>query len=98
MASYLELLDASNDDTLNQRMRVAVVIAAELVRTESTATTNHTARAAWAKTVYADPTAVAHKMIYAVLAQNAAAPLATILAATDASIQTAVNAAIDALA
>jgi hypothetical protein len=98
MATYLELLQASRDDVLNQKVRVAVVIAAEAIRTELPATTNHAARALWAKTVYANPEGVAKEAIFAVLAQNAAATLAAILGATDATIQTAVNNAVDALA
>ena len=97
MATYLELLSAAGDAGLNQKIRVAVVIAAEAIRTEAPATTNHTARQAWAKTVYQDPDAVGQKMIWAVLGQNAAVALPTILAASDSTIQTAVNAAVDAL-
>ena len=98
MATYLELLGASKDDALNQKMRFAVVMAAELIRTESGATNNHANRLLWAKQVYLNPEHVANQMIMAVLAQNASSPLAAILAASDATIQTAVNAAIDVLA
>jgi len=98
MATYLELLSASRDDVLNQKMRVAVVIATEVIRTEAGATPNHAARVLWAKTVYQSPEDVAKRMIFAVLAQNANATLAAILASSDATIQTAVNAAVDALA
>lgn len=97
MALYTEILTAARDDTLNQKVRVAVVIAAEVIRTEAAGTANHANRVAWAKTVYQSPEAVAERMIWAVLAQNAAVSLPTILAASDATIQTAVNAAVDAL-
>jgi hypothetical protein len=98
MATYQELLDASSDPTLNVKLRVAVVIAAEVVRTENPATTNHANRLKWAFNVFANPDGEARRMMWAVLAQNAAVPLATILAASDATVQTAVNAAVDVFA
>ena len=97
MATYLELLNCAGDDGLNQKIRVAVVIAAEAIRTESQATTNHTARLAWGKSAYASPETAARSAIWAVLAQNAGATQSAILSASDATIQTAVNAAVDAL-
>lgn len=95
MATYAELLTASENEALRQKVRVACVIAAEVVRTEVGTTTNHAARLVWAKSVYADPSAVTQRMLWAVLAQNQAATIATILAATDSTVQTAVNAAVD---
>lgn len=93
MATYAELLSAAENSTLQQKVRVAVVIAAETVRTESIGTTNHAARRVWAKKVLADPDVV--PMLWAVLAQNKGAALATILSSTDAQVQTAVDAAVD---
>ena len=98
MATYAELLQASENDTLNRKLRVAVIIAAETVRTESPATTNHTARIAWAKQVFANPIAEAQRMLWAVLAQNQSATLAQITGASDATVQSAVDAAIDVFA
>lgn len=95
MATYAELLSASEDPTLLNKVRVACVIAAEKVRVEATSVTNHTARLAWAKTVYASPESVMRRMLWAVLAQNQAATLAAILGATDATVQSAVDAAVD---
>jgi hypothetical protein len=98
MATYAELLTASNNDTLRQKVRVACVIAAEAVRTEASATTNHTNRLAWAKAVFMNPESEGNRMMWAVLAQNAAATYAAIIGATDAAVQTAVNAAVDVFA
>lgn len=98
MATYAELLTASENATLRNKMRVAVVIAAEKVRTESGATANHANRLAWAKAVFADPDGAARSMMWPVLAQNAAATLAQITGATDATVQTAVDAAVDVFA
>jgi hypothetical protein len=96
MATYIELLDIYNDSTFRQKIAVACVISADTIRTEAAGTANHTTRVAWAKKVYASPTNVANEMIWAVLAQNKAVVKASILAASDASIQTAVDDAIAA--
>jgi hypothetical protein len=98
MATYAELLNASANDALRQKVRVACVIAAEKVRIEATSVANHTARLGWAKSVYASPEAESNRMIWAVLAQNAAATYAAIIAASDATVQTAVDAAVDVFA
>lgn len=95
MATYAELLSASEDPTLRNKVRVACVIAAEKVRVEATSAPNHALRLVWAKSVYAAPESVTQRMFWAVLAQNQAATLAAILAATDATVQTAVDAAVD---
>lgn len=98
MATYFELLGASSNDAFRQKVRVACVIAAEKVRTEATSTANHVARMAWAKAVYANPEAEGNRMVWAVLAQNAAATLTAIIGADDATVQGAVNNAIDVFA
>jgi hypothetical protein len=98
MATYAELLGASTDPTLNNKIRVAVVIAAEVVRTENGATANHANRLVWAAKVFDSPDSEAKRMIWAVLAQNSNATLAAILGASDATVQSAVNAAIDVFA
>jgi hypothetical protein len=98
MATYAELLSASINPGLRDKIRVAVVIAAEVARTELATTTNHVNRLLWSKAAYANPEREAERMIWAVLAQNQAVTLANILAATDAAVQTAVSAAIDVFA
>lgn len=98
MATYAELRQAEENDTLRTKIRSACLIAAEVVRNESTGTANHAARAAWARSVYENPDLVAERMTRAVLAQNAALTFAQITGATDSGVQTAVNNAIDALA
>jgi hypothetical protein len=98
MANYAELLLASENDTLRNKVRVACIIAAEAIRTEDAGTANHANRVAWAKTVFANPNSEAERMLWAVLAQNKNAALAEITGATDASVQTAVNAAVDVFA
>lgn len=95
MATYAELLTASEDTELINKINVAVIIAAETVRTEDIATANHAERMAWAKAVFENPRHEGQRMIWAVLAQNKTATLAAILAATDEAVQTAVDAAVN---
>jgi len=104
MATYEELLIAQSNDGLNRKVRVAVIVAAETVRTEVDTTSNHAARMVWAGEVFANPQAEAQRMIWAVLAANKDTDLGdsatsnTILGATDAQVQAKVNAAIDVFA
>lgn len=98
MATYDELLLAAENGTLRNRIRVACVVAAEAIRTELTSVTNHANRLVWAKAVFANPQYEAERMLWAVLAQNRTATLAQITGANDATIQTAVNAAVDVFA
>jgi len=94
MATYIELLTAANDNSLRQKVAVACVVAAEAIRVEDPATANHAARLEWAKLVYKSPTVAGDKMMWPVVAQNKAAALAAITGASDAAIQTAVDAAV----
>jgi hypothetical protein len=98
MATYTELRTLINDSTLKDKVAIACLIAAETIRTEDVGTTNHANRVKWAKKVLIDPDGNADDMLRALLAQNAAATVATITSATDATIQTAVNAAVNIFA
>lgn len=98
MATYAELLTASENDALRQKIRVAVVVAAETIRTELSSVPNNANRLKWAKSVFEGPDAVAQRMIWAVLAQNRAATLAQITGASDTDVQTAVDAAVNVFA
>lgn len=98
MATLIELLQAASNDTLGQKVRAACFIAAEKVRVEAGATTNHAARLVWAKSVFADPEKEGKRMVWAVVAQNAGFTLAQITGASDSAVQTAVDAAVDVFA
>lgn len=98
MATYLELISAQADANLTAKVKIATIIAADGVRTESNNTANHYRRLQWAREALRDPVTAGNEMLWAILAQNSAVPLAAILAASDASIQTAVNNAVDLLA
>jgi hypothetical protein len=96
MASYIELNTLAGNSTLRSRIAVACVVAANAIRIEDPITPKHAERLAWAKSVYASPQQEASRVLWSVLAQNAALTNAQIEAATDVQIQTAVDAAIAA--
>ena len=99
MATYSELYRlAGEDSVLRQRVTVACVIAAETIRNELPATTNHANRLIWAAKVFADPVIESQRMLWAALAANAAATVAAIQGVTDANLQTIVNNAVNTFA
>lgn len=98
MATYDELLIANGDTGLNKKVRVAVVVAATAIMTEDAGVTNHPNRLKWAKEVFADPAQAGIRMMWPVLAQNKAFPLASITGADDATVQAAVDTAINVFA
>jgi hypothetical protein len=98
MATYAELLSMIDNEALFNKIRVAVWVAADTIRAEVDTTPNHAARVAWAKSAFANPDGAARILMPAVLAQNKAADLATITAATDAQVQAAVDAAVNTIA
>lgn len=98
MAIYTDLLIASENPTLNLKIRVACFIAAETVRNEVVTTPNHANRLLWAKNVFLNPGQESQRMLWAVLAQNKSFTLAQITGASDAQVQTAVDACVDIFA
>lgn len=98
MATYAELFDLRADSALRNRIAVACVVAAEAIRSEDAATANHANRLLWAKAVFANPVGEAERMLWAVLAANKALSEAQIKGASDAAVQTAVNAAVNVFA
>jgi len=99
MATYAELLAIANTaDAFKQKVQVACIVACDVIRAEPAATTNHPARLSWARATLQNPSGAAAQMVWAVLAQNRAFTAAQITSADDATVQTAVNAAVDLLA
>lgn len=98
MATYDELLSAAGNTGLLNKVRMACVVAATTIMAEAGTVTNHTNRLLWAKTVFNDTAAAGEKMMWPVLAQNKAATLAQITGADDATVQTAVDAAVNVFA
>lgn len=98
MATYLELYDLRTNSALRNRIAIACMVAAEAIRVENVAVTNHANRMIWAKAVFSNPDQAAERMLMALLAQNNALSVATITGATDAQIQTIVASAVDVFA
>lgn len=98
MAAYPELLALLDNSTVFGKVRVAVWVAADLVRAESDATPLHAERLQWAKVALSNPDAMARSMMPIVLAQNKIATAAQIASATDEAVQAAVNAAVNVFA
>lgn len=98
MATYTELRGLINDPTLKDKISIALLIAAETIRTEATDTANHANRLKWAKKVLNDPDGNADDMLRALLAQNKTLTVAQIQATTDAALQTAVDNAVNIFA
>lgn len=94
MATYEELYTLSSDSTLIAKVTTAIAVAAETIRTEEDTVTNHAARVQWAIRALYNPDGEARKIMWALMAQNKTASTATILAASDAAIQTAVDNAV----
>lgn len=97
--TYDEILTASADTTLKNRVKVAIIIAADKIRTEDPrATPLSEARRRWAKLALTEPDAQVPSVLWAVLAQNKTLTPAQVTGATDTAIQTAVDAAVTAFA
>ena len=98
MATYSELFVLLDNSDLQDKTAVAVIIAAKSIGTEAEATPNHANRVLWARGAFENPRAVAVVMLRAVLAAHAGLTVAQITSATDAQLQTAVDAAVDTFA
>jgi hypothetical protein len=101
MATYAEIMGivgGTSGDPLKLQIRVAIVVAANAILNEATGTTNHANRLIWAKEAVSSPDTEAQKMLWAVLAQNAALTVTQITTASDSAVQTAVNNAVNLLA
>lgn len=98
MATYAELRTVFGNDALRNKIEVAVIIAAEGIRTEDPGTANHANRLLWLKQAFRSPATEAVTMLKALLAANKDLEISAILAATDEQIQAKVDAAVDAFA
>lgn len=94
MATYTELRTLFGEDALRYKVRVAVIIAAQA---QLVANPGSPAGRAWALAVIDNPAEWGDKVLLTVLAANKAATVAQITGATDAAIQTAVDAVVGSL-
>lgn len=98
MAALSELSTLLNDGPLTDKCKAACLVAANAIIGEAGATPNHVNRLKWAKKVFQDPVSQGTLMLRAVLGANSTATVAQINGAADATIQSAVNAAVDTVA
>ena len=101
MATYAELLEIAQTPTgaaLRAKIQVAVVVACDVIRLEAVNTANHANRLIWTQSALRNPGVEAERLLWVVLAQNRTFTAAQITGAVDATVQTAVNSAIDLLA
>jgi hypothetical protein len=94
MATFAELVTASGNAPLIEKIKIATLIAADNIRLESPGVADHRDRVRWAAKVFTDPETEATRMVWPVLIQNRTATLAQITGASDVSVQNAVDAAV----
>ncbi len=94
MATLSELQDLAHNNDLRGKIERAITIKALAVTKEATPSAG---RLQWGEDALASPDTQIQLMLNYVLAENAAAAIAQITSATDASIQTNVDDAVDAL-
>lgn len=105
MASYVELRALYGDEALTKKIEVAVAIAANKIASGNDggspfdqAAGKHGLRVQWAKQAITNTSTVAANVLKLVLAANAGLTVTQINNASDAAVQSGVEAVIDALA
>lgn len=99
MATYTELVGlAGTADALRQQIKMAIAKSALTITNEAPATTNHAQRLAWAKAALGNLDGEVGRVMWYVLAANAGATVGQITGASDATVQTAVDQAVNLFA
>jgi len=98
MASYIELRRLFSDDVLMNRIEVACIVAAEMIRNEGSEVVNHANRLLWARTAFTNPGTIRNGMLKALLAANKDQDMEVIQGVLDPTLQVLVNAAVDIFA
>ena len=96
MATYLELFQIGNDTApeLAQRIKVAIVVKAQIIAADAQSTA---AQNEWAISALRNPAGDMQAVLNYLLAANRAATVVQITGADDAAVQTAVDNAVDQL-
>ena len=95
MATYTELFDLRHNEVLRNRVTVACMVAAEKVMAEDPPVA---IRRKWAVAAFENPEAWGQRALRFLLAQNRELTTAQLTGATDAAIQTAVDATVNLFA
>ena len=99
MATYQEIYELlTTESALRNKIQVAVIIAAEAIRSEDVGTTNHANRLIWAAQAFENPNGMTTKMLTAVLAANKDVTVEQIKTAADSVVQSNVDSAVDLFA
>jgi len=93
MATYTEIRDLFSDDAMRNKMDVAVIVAAEALLAGTPTLSDQK----WAAAAFNSPRSESTKAFMAVLAANKTSTVATIQGASDAAIQTKVDAIVGSL-
>ena len=93
MATYTDLRNLFSDDTLKNRVDVAVIVAASGLLSGTPAVDEQR----WAAAVFSNPRSEGQKAFMAVLAANKSASVSAIQGATDATLQDTVDSVVPAL-
>lgn len=94
MASYSELFDIRNNGPLRNKIMIAITVKAQTIIDLASPSAN---QITWASNAILDAVKMADKIMPYVLAANKAATVAQIVGASDASVQTNVDLAVDKL-
>ena len=92
MASYIDLFELRSDSVLINRIAVAVTIKAQTYIDGATPTAD---QLAWSSRVLIAPRPEAEKMLHYLVAINNTADISQITSASDATLQTAVDAGVE---
>ncbi len=98
MATLAELNEVLGDSDLQSKIKIAILISAEKVVAEVNTTPNHAERMAWAFLAMANPGRYISTLMNKLLAENESVPVATIIGASDATIQGNADGAVNFLA
>lgn len=98
MATYEELKTLESNSALQNKVEIAIWVAANAIAAEDDQTANHANRLKWAKSALRDPGGSKDDFLRYLLAANKAVAVATITAASDATVQTHVDAAVNIFA
>ena len=98
MAIYIQLRKLFNDNELKNRIEVAIIIAAEDIRTEDSETLNHANRLVWARAAFNSPKTFSGSMLRRLLAENSEETVEVIQSVSDENLQILVDDAVDIFA
>lgn len=98
MATYEELKTLESNSALQNKVEIAIWAAAQAISDESDQTANHANRLKWSKAALRDPGGSKDDFLRYLLAANKGQTVATITSASDATVQTHVDAAVNIFA